>query len=419
MGYQVERAEITEKGQGPWQSLGDVTAVGIQSVMKTWPVTQTTELVSPQYVHPVLTFPLPPMILRPWGDDITHSDLPLQTPEMILAELEAEAAAAAETDPAAGDEAEKSAFERVAELKRNIQERNDPTRSMYPAGGLEGGLGPEGGMMMPPGGGYGGYGGYGPEAGMSGLATLEGGEFVLPQYQWDHRTDFILFRYFDSRVQPGKQYRYRIRLVLSDVNANQSEALLDPKVNERQAKAKGRSSFFFTDWSEESPIATVPQPGLVFVKGAKLSRNANMESEAELLIKSLDSQYAAEVGVADFFVRGSVLNLKRQAQIIWSSLYNAEAQPDSPRFELFSGQTLVDFDGGEKLANRGPLSPVRALLMDAAGRMTLHSDLDSTQPIAEYDAIIEADKAAARERANNNDRGRRGGGRAPGRGREG
>jgi hypothetical protein len=406
MGYQVQRAEITDKGQGEWQSLGDVTAMGIQKVMETWPVSQTTEMVSPQYVHPVLTFPLPPMILRPWGDDVTHSDMPLQTPEDILAELEAEAAAAAEAEAEPGAEGaeELSAFDRIAALKRDIEERSDPTRPMF---NMEGPEGLEGGMMS--------RSSYGPEGGMSGMARLgEGGEFVLPTYQWDGRTEFVLFRYFDSRVEPGKQYKYRIRLVLSDVNANQPESLLDPKVNERKAKSK--STYFFTDWSEESPVATVPQPGLVFVKGADLSANPHVsESEAELLVKSLDSEFAAEIAVADFFTRGSVLNLQRQAQIIWSSLYDVQQQPESPAFDFFTGQTLVDFDGGEKLGGRAPLAPVRALLMDSAGRMTVHNELENVQPVAEFSAIIEADKAAARERSNNEDRGER----RRGRGREG
>lgn len=395
-GYQVERSEITDEGAGPWQSLGDVTALGIAKQMDTWPV-QTPELVSPQYLHPVLTFPLPPMIMRPWGDDVTHSDMPLLTPDEMMAELEAEAAAAAETDEEVA-EGEISAFDRVMDRKRALEERNDPSRMYSGAESLElgGGILPQGSYSGPEGGG-----------GWGGTARLgEEGEFVLPTYQWDHRTDFILFRYFDSRVEPGKRYRYRIRLVLTDVNLNQPESQLDPKVNERKAASKSR--YFFTDWSEESPVATVPQPGLVFVKGAKISNNPSAsESEAELLIKSLDSEYAAEIGVADMFTRGSVLNLQRQAQIIWSSLYDVQQQPDSPVFDLFTGQTLVDFDGGDKLGGRAPLAPVRALLMDSSGRMTVHNELENVQPVAEFNAIIEADKAAARQRNNDDDRGDR------------
>jgi hypothetical protein len=396
-GYMVERAEITDEGQGPWQPLGSgVTAEGIANVMDTWPVTQTTELVSPQYVHPVLTYPLPPMILRPWGDDVTHSDMPLQTAEDILAELEAEAAEAeaeaAGEGEAGTEENEFSAFNRIAEMKRDLQRQSDPTRSMY---GLEGAAGLEGSRM------YGSS--YGLEGGMRGMAsTGEGGEFVLPTYHWDGKTEHILFRYFDSRVEPGKQYRYRVRLVLSDVNANQPEPLLDDKVKER--KQKDSRPFFFTEWSEESPVATVPQPGLVFVKGNDLSANPTVsESEAILLVKSLDSQFAAEIGVAGEFARGSVLNLQRQAQIIWSSVYDPQQQPDSPVFDFFTGQTLVDFDGGEKLGSRVPLAPARALLMDAAGRMTVHNELEDVQSVAEFDAVIEADKAAARQRAQQND----------------
>jgi hypothetical protein len=140
IGYEVQRAEITDKGQGPWQSLGQVTAERVATVMNTWPI-QTPELVNPQYTHPLLTFPLPPMIMRPWGDDITHSDLPLQSPEEIMEEMQAEAMAAeADAEPAEGED-EASAFSKAVERRRALAGRTNPMRN--PGGGMYGQMGLE------------------------------------------------------------------------------------------------------------------------------------------------------------------------------------------------------------------------------------------------------------------------------------
>ena len=42
------------------------------------------DLVNPKYIHPLLTFPLPPMVMREWGEEVTHSDLPLPKPEDLM-----------------------------------------------------------------------------------------------------------------------------------------------------------------------------------------------------------------------------------------------------------------------------------------------------------------------------------------------
>src|SRR6185503_7472459 len=108
-------------------------------------------------------------------------------------------------------------------------------------------------------------------------------------------TKYLLFRYFDSKVEPGKRYRYRVRLVLADVNADAQDTFLDNAVIERRAKDPAR--FRFTPWSDESPVAVVPQAGLVYVAGAQPANAANFaaEPEAKLLIKSLDAGQTAEM----------------------------------------------------------------------------------------------------------------------------
>jgi hypothetical protein len=429
-GYFVERAEVTDKGAGPWQQIDAVADKKLISEMSRWP-TQTPDLVKPNYIHPLLTHPLPPMIIRQWDDKITHSEMPLPTPEEL-------ARGFVEETP-------------VEETKKEEANPNDPfgggplkrtpQNQMYGAGGRGGEMmgrmnpgmgmysrGPEAGMGRPPMG-MGMMGRVGPEGGEGRGMGMMGGmgglsvQSELPQFTWDGKSEFILFRYFDSKVEPGHKYKYRVKLALVDVNALQQPANLDKEVSERLAKEKTASrktppeprGWRESQWSEESPVAVVPQPGLSFVSTVKNSSNPLAEPEAKMVVKSLDAANAAEIAVADYFTRGTVMNLSRKAQVIWSSLFkatNQNGQPvESPTFDFLTGTTLLDFEGGEPLAKRRDLlAPARALVMDSAGRMTIEEELKDKKAIREFDMILDAAAKAKQLERQQNQNERRGGG---------
>ena len=83
-GYQVERMEIGEDGsEGQWQTLASVVPKTLVRSMETWPI-QTPDLINLKYRHPLLTYPLPPMVLRSWDESVTHSELPIPTPEELM-----------------------------------------------------------------------------------------------------------------------------------------------------------------------------------------------------------------------------------------------------------------------------------------------------------------------------------------------
>ena len=251
------------------------------------------------------------------------------------------------------------------------------------------GMGGDGGEGM--GGGYGGFGGYGGGYG-GGVASLGRGSGVtLDTFRWDRETSHVLLRFFDDSkdVVPGHRYRYRVRLALKDVNRGVNEKYLDPTVNERRgANDKG---FRYTQWSKPSGIATVPHPARVHLISAKPAKKSNFaaEGELELLVKALNSQFAAEIFKADFFTRGSVINLRDKASVIVSGEFDPEEDPDE--FEFRTGITLVDFQGGHRLhnKNRDLVAPTRALLMDAAGKLFIQSELEDAEGVAEYQEALE------------------------------
>ena len=418
-GYIVERAEITPEGQQDWDEIARVSDRYIIRRIETWP-TQTPEVIDSKYQHPLLTFPLPPMVLREWGEDVTHSDLPLPSLEDMFEQFNEEGAAGEETEEEEiNPDAPWARRERSADPRRGGRMED----MMMGRGGR--GRSPRGGMGRMPGG-YGGRmeGGMGMEMemGMGMGMGMMGGEMEmmgmgmgmgrsygrmgsnadveLPPYQWDYETSHLLFRFFDTTVEAGRQYRYRVRLVLTDVNYDIEEKYNDPEVNVRRKEAK--NDVRLTEWSEPSPIASVPLTGLIYIASAEQANenNFNDQPEAELLIKSLVEEYAAEVALAEKFERGSVVNVTEYAKVIVARNFQLEEGDKEPEFNFYTGITLLDFDGGERIKKSKEITaPARALMMDSAGRLMRQSEFDDLETVEEYRQIVEqAKEASARER---------------------
>jgi hypothetical protein len=431
VGYIVERAEVTDAGQGPWVTITKppVSAKTIIKKAERWPPTNQPEPVKPNYLHPILTHPLPPMVMRSWGEDVTHSDMPLPTPEELARGFVEEAPQPKKEEEDKADEPFGAVIDPLAGQMQ--YGRGGEMAYGRPGGGYGGGEYGRGGGEYGRGGygrggegmgmgrpmGYGGRGGYGGEGGgyMGGASQM-----TLQEYTWDGKTQHVLLRYFDDTVSPGKRYRYRVQLALKDVNALQPERYLEKDVADRLASEKAKSTknpkspngFVLSEWSDPSPIATVPQPGLAFIASAKPATTANSEPEADVVVKSLDNVNAAELAFHNFFTRGSVLNATRQAQVIWSSLFqiDPEEPQESPEFDFLTGLTLLDLDGGDQLSskNRALLAPARAIFMDSTGRMRMQNELTDQKEIRQFQGILKADAEAERMRRNegNDDRGR-------------
>ena len=69
--------------------------------------------------------------------------------------------------------------------------------------------------------------------------------------------DYKLFRFVDFTVQPGKRYKYRVKLVLQDPNFNVDKSFLSPEVLDRNPKV----SRVVEAWSEPSPTVGIPLAG--------------------------------------------------------------------------------------------------------------------------------------------------------------
>lgn len=367
IGYQVQRAEVTDQGLGPWSKPTTVYSKTLQRERDTYPPTSEPEVIDKRYQHPILTHPLPPLILREWDKRVTHSSMPLPS------ELEPQGPANTELPEESKEGGDVDLF-----AGSTTDNRGGPLAS-------GGGLPPGNASRRPP-----------AQQGAAPGRTAARGT-GQDGYAWDQVTPYVLLRYFDQTVKPGHRYRYRVRLALADVNHDIPEKYLEKEVIERHKKEKNRS-YRFTEWSKPSPVASAPMPARIYLAGAKPANpnNPNSEPEAELLVKALNSAEAAEVARMEKFSRGSVINLHDKATVIWTSKNNPAATTE---FDFHTGITLLDFSGGERLSNknRDLTAPTRAVLMDPSGRLMLRSELDDDQPVTDYRQIVEDAKSGRRQ----------------------
>jgi hypothetical protein len=472
-GYKVQRAEVLPGKPLEWkdvnvydgqrksvmqnESLGSVVSSIVleklyDRITKFWP-TQLEDVVDTRYLVDVLALPLPPLVGREWGSDGTHPDIPLaiNTPPLEDELMPLEEEQPKEEEPADGDE--ESMFrssdpqglgsgyggERGAGYGRGGDERGayggygrgGGAGRMYGGGGrgyggeYGGGRGRYGGERGGYGGGYGrggGYGGEGRGGGMGGGGRAGSQPMALPR-----GVDHWLLRFFDFSVEPGKKYKYRVRLVLADPNAdliNPSSLLhstvLDrlAKINEAAKAKKTRPSNvrFVDDWSEPSRTVGIPLEGSVKLAGAKPTAPGRISDEpsVKLLVESFDFDEkgnAIQAATQRDFQRGFVANLVTKNQEYLGP--GGQWIDKLESFKFYTGMTVLDMEGGESLG-KDATAPARVLLMDPAGELHIRSEMDDKEDVDVHKLIFERPKRSREEEENQRGYGERGGNRGYG-----
>jgi hypothetical protein len=437
LGYFVERAEIlaSDEGQelkwapvyaynGKGERISKTTAVTLadlygtqdptgtsteppQSVTKNW-VMQMPEIVDPRYLEGgVLAFPLPPLVGRDWGSEVTHSEVPLA--EDAVPEEE-------ETKPKAKKPA--GAAEESADIFAGGGAAGGALggrQSMVGGGreGIMGGMGGRGGYGMGEGGGRGGYGGgrggygggeyggrgmgggYGMEegGGRGGYAGGGGGGGLGPD--GEPRAPHWLLRFFDFSVQPGKKYKYRVRLAMLDpnqsfggrhVDADSRDTAANNRV--RKERKPGKTPFRLTEWSQPSRTVTIPLAGSVSVASAKPATDQfNSEPEAKLLVESFgtdDKGNAIQAAKEKDLHRGSVANMTEDTEVLADQ---GRAIDPFKAFKFQTDITVADIRGGERLT-RKDVRPARVLLMGPAGQLFVKDEIGDAEVVATHRATF-------------------------------
>ena len=400
VGYQVERAEISRGKQQAWKVVFTGGSNELSQLVKDWAQSQE-EVVDPRSFEPLLTFPLPPIVGQDWGKGATHSDIPLAID--VIPEIEG-ALPEINEPQSEPDDGEVDFFVAVPDgagtRRRDGIGGYGGMRGM--AGGyggmrdMEGGYGGMGmdmddmrggygGMDMDMdmgdmGGGYGGYGGYGGGMGMPGRQIRQ--STAIPQTE----VPYLLFRFFDFKVQSGRRYKYRVRLALTDVNHNAGKHTLDNAVLERRADLNDkRKKYRWTDWSEPSPVLGIPDGGTVRIAMAEVpaAGSLNATPSVTLLVQSFDVDPQGkpiQAAKEKEFQRGSVANMTEKKVEI---LIERGMIDSLDSFRFHTDIAIVDIDGGEKLTKELTV-PARVLLMDSTGGLYIRDELKDADAIERH-----------------------------------
>jgi hypothetical protein len=204
------------------------------------------------------------------------------------------------------------------------------------------------------------------------------------------RVDNWLLRFLDFSVEPGRKYRYRVRLVIQDPNRSAARATLDSSVINRFKADK--SPYRVTEPSKPSRTVSIPLAGTVRVASADTAneRSVTSEPDVKLLVESFDADEkgkSIQAAIEAEFKRGNVANLTEDAEIL---VEQGRAIDKEKGFEFRTGITVIDIHGGEPLsrANRDLKREARVLLMDPAGQLFVQKESDDSNAVERHRAIF-------------------------------
>lgn len=224
---------------------------------------------------------------------------------------------------------------------------------------------------------------------------------------------YKMLRFIDFDVERGRKYRYRVRLMLEDPNHPMPSvggpnngrgegnmagndplpASLNKDVEQRlrelrkqEEKTGKRIWYRNTDWSEPSPVVTVPEPMTVAVGTVTPARKLTVpgtvtevemsEPEAKAMVVQWDDYFAVNVAAEHDVSRGSYMNFVKEGEALHPIKLEFVKLKD---YQFATGATVVDLRGGEKLPGpkEYPLTaPSRLALIDEHGQLIVQNEAD-------------------------------------------
>jgi hypothetical protein len=442
VGYDVQRLEV--KSPDPSEPLDwsksetFISGEAVSEAIKNWGRTtqMSQEVVDPKFLDKgqKLSFPLPPLVDRQWGESVAHP------PEIPMVQRTYQGYPEPGAATPEGQQQQTDDPYAVRDQARLLYSPPapdyTPAPQVYGGGGHNydgavsastgwGGSGPGApGYMGPgygapgargrpywrqgPGGpGYPGPGYAGPGYGAPTAAPYIAGQARgMPKYQ--------LFRFFDFHVTPGKHYRYRVRLVLQNPNETvpdrflSDDLLTEKKQIEDQAvklRADGKTTqasailrqwqLIQSDWSDPTDVISVPRDSrLLLVSVQPPTRTAGEPSSRVMVISWVEDR-----GIEAFAERqvdpGKVANFlecrfpetkqtRRPGNLppAEETFYAPPADRlnpsanEPPPVNYVTETLVVDMHGGQRLGKDGLTAPGTILLLDPDGTLVVRHELD-------------------------------------------
>jgi len=434
--YKVERAEVLGEGDNQRQLAWTPLHLRNAMIQAQQFRSNVQEVVDQRFLRnpptAYLAFPLPPVVNHTWGDEVAHPPLiPLgrMNPYGMMAGEPGMAegpgmVGGPGTPGGAGKPTAKPKPKPDVPAAKPAAEL--PDAPMLAPGGQ--GFGP--GMMNP------GMGGMEPGTpmpmmgiGSEGVAPMmgnvSGGPYPLGSPESSSgmmaETRVRLFRFFDFTVEPGKRYKYRVKLMFTNPNFGLPIRILK---NPEMATLKFLEA---EEWSETREVVTVPRDSRVLAGPVKPSAWSTVEPKGTIGIAFFDMKSGAQQ-FEEFkdVMRGQLLNYtgrplqgtepptsammsEMDPMMMGASpemppdlMYSGEKPAKKPKrtkpaptedkgekVDYFTETILLDMCGGAKLPgkDRESTEPGRYLLLDPEGNLVVFNELDFE---TEYKALAEA-----------------------------
>ncbi len=403
--YRVERAEVTDRSGAVEPKWSRFNLRKELQRTQSWSGTHQ-EVVEERYIHPKLVFPLGPLVdlnrdaagrvgrfgggsasrakvkESCWGQEVTHPGIPLKSTEDRLL-----------LDPTAEPETGTDGSD-VPEVDMPYDSPAHRTTGRE----LPGRRLPRHRLPMP--------------RSESEFAPAQPAGPGLPEQD---ELEYLLFRFFDFTAKPGKQYRYRVRLMLANPNYGIDDRYLDEHVlakkkrmeeaaNKKLSEGKQREARLIlaqwrgieTPWSEPTGVISVPRDTQVLA----VSVNPPLRLAAEPSAKILVIKWVEATGVEAFtevstIKRGQVLNFPDR-------IFPEIKQPRKPKrdekdkegilpgrlevehtdfipVDYVTEAVVLDMQGGNRLPGADRLSvPGEILLLDPDGNLVVRNELDDS-----------------------------------------
>ncbi|MHB1033912.1 MAG: hypothetical protein ACYC35_03635 [Pirellulales bacterium] len=354
--YRIERAEIGPGDEGKqtaeltWQSLDLKKALAERKI---WATVEPPEVVAAEYVHPRLSYPLGPLVGKDWDKSVAHPKIPLAGADATGAATEtpADAPQANPDDPFAGSPEADASVAQPRVQPGGVYRR--PEARGYDA--YRGSR--RGGMAMP--------------------STTSAPAGAYAQGPTEQAAPYYLFRFFDFTVEPGKRYRYRVRLVLDNPNKDFAP------VNLLAEPATAKVRYGESPWSETS-LVTVPRASSLLAGSAKPAVRSGDEPSAEVVVRTVD-------------VKKDTENVKKVERIFRGEMANYSEKKGTEDIRYQTDLLLCDVRGGSTLPvskGKTALEPAELIFLDADGRLVVQSE---TSDSAEFQQCLEMTGEGAKE----------------------
>ncbi len=174
------------------------------------------------------------------------------------------------------------------------------------------------------------------------------------------KIEYKLLRFFDFSAQPGKTYRYRVRLVLNNPNYNiGAQYLADAQFGKGATRA--------TPWSDPSPEVTIPR-GYSLLAGGIRKATGLTDQMAEVVLRMWDQKEAVDAAKLARVMRGQVANFAAEETPV------ENGPPKSIAFQ--TDMLILDMTGGESLPGAARArAPSQVLVLEPNGKLAVKSEL--------------------------------------------